>query len=265
MQKGVYSATKKDGTVYFRSSLTYRQKHISLGSFDTETEAHGCYKEADELLHSTLSVEEYEHYHGKHLSFEKWVCLVNFRDNGIYFKTPIYLKPKYFIYYYDADTIYKFDVDDLFFYSTHKITKRGGHLFVADYGMQLNIMTRYGIKNYAVEGRDYLFVNGDCTDFRYKNIKIINRYNGVSLEKKAGRELYIAKIHINGDYLIGRYSSEQEAAIAYNKAGFLLKEAGILKSYQHNYIDGISPSEYTSLYTSVKISKKILVLVKQKQ
>ena len=64
---------------------------------------------------------------------------------------------------------------------------------------------------------------------------------------------------------LARVKAEQEAAIAYNKAGFLLKEAGILKSYQHNYIDGISPSEYTSLYTSVKISKKILELVKQKQ
>lgn len=260
MKKGVYIAVKKDGTIYYRSSLTCRQKHISLGSFSTEEEAHQCYCEADQLLHSVLSIEDYESAQQHFLPFEKWVCLVNFRDNGMYFKTPIYLKPHYFIYYYDLNTVYKFDVDDLFFYSTHKITRRGGHLFVADYGMQLNLLARYGIKNYAVEGKDFLFVNGDNTDFRYKNIKIINRYNGVTLTNKEGRDVYTAKIHVNGDYLIGRYKTEQEAAIAYNKAGILLTEKGILSSYQHNYIEGISSEEYHQLYSTVKISKKILDL-----
>lgn len=36
--------------------------------------------------------------------------------------------------------------------------RRGGHLFVADYGMQVNILNRYGIKNYAVKDKDYIFV-----------------------------------------------------------------------------------------------------------
>ena len=30
---GVYQAKKKNGTIYYRSSLTYRAKHISLGSY----------------------------------------------------------------------------------------------------------------------------------------------------------------------------------------------------------------------------------------
>ena len=44
MLPGVYLATKKDGTVYYRSSITYRSKHISLGSFPTEEDAHCAYR-----------------------------------------------------------------------------------------------------------------------------------------------------------------------------------------------------------------------------
>ena len=36
MKKGVYTATKKDGTLYYRSSITFQNKHISLGSFSSE-------------------------------------------------------------------------------------------------------------------------------------------------------------------------------------------------------------------------------------
>ena len=35
MLPGVYQAKKKDNTIYFRSSITYSGKHISLGSFET--------------------------------------------------------------------------------------------------------------------------------------------------------------------------------------------------------------------------------------
>ena len=28
--------------------------------------------------------------------------------------------------------------------------KRGGHLFVAEYGMQTSVLSRYGIRSYAV-------------------------------------------------------------------------------------------------------------------
>ncbi len=262
LKKGVYIATKKDGTIYYRSSLTYQNKHISLGSFLTEDEAHLCYLEALNLLNSTLSISDYINIEETHtISFEKWVCLVNFRDNKIYFKTPIYLMSKYFIYYYDSNTEYKFDVDDLFYYSTHKIMKRNGHLFVADFGMQVNILSRYGIKNYAVAGKDYIFLNDDPTDFRYKNIKIINRYNGVTMTVKDGMPLYIAKVHINGDYIIGKYKTEHEAAIAYNKVCHLLKDAGIINTYQTNYIEALSPIQYASIHSTIKISKKIRALL----
>ena len=112
--------------------------------------------------------------------------------------------------------------------------RRGGHLFVADYGMQLNILNRYGIKNFAVPNKDYIFVNGDNTDYRYQNIKIINRYNGVTLETSTNSvQSYVAKIHVNGDYIIGRYKTDTEAAIAYNKAVDTLLSNGFTMHQKH--------------------------------
>ena len=262
LKKGVFIAYKKDGTLYYRSSMTFKQKHISLGSFSTEEDAHKCYLEGIELISSNDVIESYDEKK-RLISFEKWVSIINFRDNNMYFKNPIYLKPKYFLYYYDKNTCYKFDVDDLFYYSKHKIMKRNGHLFVADYGMQVNILSRYGIKNYAVAGKDYIFMNGDSTDFRYKNIKVINRYNGVSVNEINGQPIYIAKIHINGDYIIGRYTKEEDAAIAYNKAGELLVNAGIISSYQENYIENLNSIQYASRHNLVKISKNILKLISE--
>ena len=130
-------------------------------------------------------------------------------------------------------------------------------MFVSDYGMQINILNRYGIKNFAVQDKDYRFVNGDNTDFRYRNIEIINHYNGVSRLLKNGLYLYITKIHINGDYIVGKYTKESDAAIAYNKAIDLLHDKGVQINYQKNYIDNMSSIQYASTYNSVRISKKL--------
>lgn len=261
MYTGVFLAKKKDGTIYYRSSFTYKSKHISLGSYDTELLAHKAYTEASDIINSEKKLLITDYNKNKHiLSFEKWVVLINLKDNGIYFKNPIYLHPKYFEYYLDNDPYapLKFDADDLFFYSTHKIMRRGGHLFVADYGMQINILNRYGIKNFAVPGKDYLFVNGDNTDYRYQNIKIINRYTGVSIEENDNKtSIYLSKIHINGDYIIGRYSDERHAAIAYNKAADTLKNNGFSIKFQTNYIEAMDGDEYTEIYNNIKISKKL--------
>lgn len=128
---------------------------------------------------------------------------------------------------------------------------------MADYGMQVNIMSRYGIKNYAVEGRDYRFINGNNQDLRYENIEIINRYNGVCAIKNNGRTRYQVKIHVKGNINVGTYDSEAEAAIAYNKAADLLKKAGVNKDYTLNYMEGMSPAAYADLYNTVKISSGI--------
>lgn len=257
LKKGVYIAKKKNGEIYYRSSLTYKNKHISLGSFATEDEAHNAYLEGQKILQNKRITKDNLNKRTKFLSFEKSISLLNFRDNGMYFKTPIYLFPKHFEYYLSSDCCLKFDVDDLFYYSNHSIMRRGGHFFVAEYGMQVNIQNRYGIKNYAIPGKDFIFKNGDETDYRYQNIKIINKYMGVSKSEMYGRTFYTAKIHINGDFLIGRYTDEKDAAIAYNKAIDILEEKNISKNYTRNYIDNLSSVEYAKRYNSIKISNKI--------
>jgi hypothetical protein len=136
--------------------------------------------------------------------------------------------------------------------------RRGGHLFVSDYGMQVTILNRYGIKSHAVAGRDYRFLNGDPTDFRYSNIEIINRFYGVQAIQEGITSRYRAIIHINGNYLIGIYSSEEKAAIAYNKAVDILHAKGITTNYPINYIEGLSASKYADIYSSLKISDKII-------
>jgi hypothetical protein len=254
--EGVYPAHRKDGTLYFRASLTYRRKHVSLGSFSDPEEAHLAYLEGLRLL-SDRSISLLSYQTPSPLPFEKWVCLINFRDNAIYLGTPIYLGQKLFYYYLSPSLILKFDMDDLFYYSSHKIMCRGNHYFVSDYGMQINIASRYGIKNYAVEGRDFRFLNGDTTDYRRENLEILNTYHGVSLTQKKGQYLYTVHIHIRGNYLVGRYASEEEAAIAYNKAIDILRKNGVRKHFTPNYIDGMPPSRYADIYTGLEISPKI--------
>ena len=258
MQKGVYQAAKKDGTIYYRSSITYRNKHISLGSFLNEADAHAAYLEAETILSDPGISLEHKLFHPKMLNIEKVVTLVNFRDNRIYIKTPIYLHHNYFSYYLSAKEEYKFDIDDLFFYSSHKIIKRGGHLFVNEYGMQTTILSRYGIRSFAVNGRDYTFVNGDQTDYRYSNILLVNRYYGVTSSVRNGKPCFEVRLHINGNYIVGIYDSEITAAIAYNKAVDTAIAHGIIRNYAENYIPDLSAKEYASIYSELKLSKKFL-------
>ena len=256
--EGVYTATKKNGETYYRSSITYRRNHISMGSYADELSAHLAYLEAMHIIadNSALSFEDY--LPDRLLSFEKWVILLNFRDNGIYLGNPIYVRPKFFYYYLSPEHILKFDSDDLFYYSSHKIMCRGNHYFVADYGMQVSIVTRYGIKSYGVPGVDYRFRNDDPTDFRRENLEILNTYHGVRILEKEGTRRYAVRIHVNGYYRVGIYEDMTVAAIAYNKAVDVLHRNGLKKNFTMNYVDCVSPSKYAEIYSNLKISKKIL-------
>ena len=254
---GVYPASKKDGSIYYRASITYKGNHISLGSYKTAQTAHAAYKEADALLTSDEDKMPEDYPNTASLSFFKWVILTNYHNNHIYIKTPVYLKERYFHYYLSKEEFLIFDADDLFYYSTHSIMKRGGHLFVSDYGMQVNILSRYSIKNFAVPGRDYRFANGNTNDYRYENIIIINRYHGVTCEKKGVHICYTAKIHINGNTIIGRYETEELAAIAYNKAAKILQKKGCRKNFPINYLENLTAAEYQNLYENISISHAI--------
>ena len=252
---GVYKTSKSNGKTYYRSSFTYKNKHISLGSFDNEKDAHNCYRDAIRITSSLLSIDEYNE-HRFTIPFEKYVSLVNFRDNNVYFSNPIYLQKRFFLYYFDKKNALKFDIDDLFYYAEHKISKRGNHMFVADYGMQVNILSRYNIKSHAVMGRDYIFINGDSKDFRYENIEIINPYSGVIKIIKKNKTLYKAYILLENSIVIGYYDKDYIAAIAYNKAADELgKKYG--KNYQQNYIESLSPREYAEIYSNIDLPKKL--------
>ncbi len=255
---GVYPAKKKDGTEYYRASMTYKRKHISLGSYDSMFAAHLAYKDADALLHdSSIKIDAYNKINPS-IQFDKFVSIINLRDNDIYIANPIYLQEKFFYYYLSPDFVFKFDMDDLFYYSSHKIMRRNGHFFVAEYGMQYNIMNRYGIMSNAVLGKDYEFYNDDPTDFRYENIHIINSYHGVKQKKKKNINVYQAHIHINGNYLVGTYRTAEEAAVAYNKAIDILKRNGFHKNFSPNYIESLSPRQYADMYSRLIISEKIV-------
>ncbi|MBE5944563.1 MAG: hypothetical protein E7258_06555 [Lachnospiraceae bacterium] len=259
MSTGVYTTTKKDGSLSYRVSITFKGKHISLGSYNDLSLAKDIYIEGRRIVDSNdLSLNDYN-THMK-IPFNKYVCLVNFRDMGIYFPNPIYLRKQYFEYYLSEKQVLKFDRDDLFFYASHKIQQKGGYLFVCDYGSQYKILSRYGIRPFAVYGRDYIMANGDKNDYRYSNIKIINNFNGVHIITEKGKDYYDVVIHINGNYKVGRYNSEIEAAIAYNKAADTLHTNGIKKAHIKNYISTIKKDEYLSIYYKIKISDKIINL-----
>lgn len=256
--KGVFRAVKKDGTTYYRASLTYHGKHISLGSYPEASNAHLAYTEGIRLTcDSSVTLQSYEQ--SSPLPFEKWVCLINFRDNGIYLGNPIYMGQQLFYYYLSPHHVLKFDLEDLFYYSSHKIMCRGNHYFVADYGMQITLTSRYGIQSYAVPGTDYCFRNGDPTDFRRENLEIHNIYHGVrKTATKNGQYVYTVRIHIRGNYLVGRYTTETEAAIAYNKAIDILRSKGVTNNFSQNYVEGIAPSRYAEIYSSLSIAPGIL-------
>ena len=208
------------------------------------------------LENNSISLDDFQVF--SHLKYEKAVILINFRDNGICFGTPIYLRKDYFNYYLSADRVFTFDLDDLFYFSSHKISSRGGHYFVADYGSQISLGSRFGLKAYSVAGRDCVFINHDPMDFRRENLEILNTYHGVILTPD--KRSYIARIHTSGYTRIGTYETALEAAIAYiayNKAVDILSRNPASKNYPVNYIDEVSGKVYAEIYNSVRINPSL--------
>ena len=255
--EGAYKSQKKDGTIYYRSSITHNGIHISLGSFPNEIDATIAYKEARRIYQDTnITTMNFRDY-VKKLHWEKAICILNHRDHGIYVKTPIYQGKEFVSYFLSPNTILKFDTDDFFYYSQHKILSRnGGSYYVNDYGSQYRILSRYGIRNYAVEGRDYDFVNGDPHDMRRANIQVYSHYHGVVCLVDSIPMAYEARIHLNGDYRIGCFESEEEAAVAYNKAVDYAKDHGIHKNFPMDFVEELTPREYAYIYRQVKLPKR---------
>ena len=64
-------------------------------------------------------------------------------------------------------------------------------------------------------------------------------------------------IHLNGNFIIGIYDDPETAAIAYNKAADLCKNAGLKKEFPVNFIEKLSPREYADIYATITLSEKL--------
>jgi len=62
---------------------------------------------------------------------------------------------------------------------------------------------------------------------------------------------------VRSEYLVGVYPTEEEAAIAYNKAASILITKGYEKNYPVNYLEDLSSKDYQEIYKKLSISSHI--------
>ena len=79
---------------------------------------------------------------------------------------------------------------------------------------------------------------------------------------RSGNPKYECVIHVRGNYIVGRYSDEITAAIAYNKAVDILAAKGFKRNYSKNYIQSLSSEEYLEKYDKIEISRRIMDFTK---
>jgi len=240
----------------YKLYFVYNKEKIYLGSYATYEKAQEMLSEAEALMqipdHTIPDFNKYK------MDYKKVISLCNFRDNKRFIKNPIYIYSNYFHYYLSKDCILTFDVKDLFYFSTYKIRKRGNYLYTQDSVSQKSILSRFGILNHSVLGKDYYFKNNDPYDFRKENLEIINTYKGVTKKEKADGDIYIANIYIDSNLIIGYYNTEIEAAIAYNKAIDLIIDHTPNKTYTPNLIPYLTKDEYQNIYNNLTVSPRLL-------
>ncbi len=239
----------------FRVYFLYQRHKIYLGSFPSLEDANRILQEAEALMYLPAGPPNFLDIS---LNYKKVVCLCNLRDYSKFIKNPIYLFPTYFTYYLSKDIILLFDLKDLFFFSTYKIYKRGSYLYTQDHISQQNILSRFGIQNHSILGKDYYFKNHNPYDFRRENLIIINPYKGVTKKEKGNQTIFVTTIYTTKTIVLGHYSSQIEAAIAYNKGIDLLQAHGIEKDFVPNEIPFLTKSEYEQIYAQISISPTLL-------
>lgn len=244
--------------VYF----LYQSKKVYLGVYDSQEAAENTLSEATEIMEKSIPMS---HYTCHYINFKKFISLCNLRDHNVYIKNPIDLHDTYFNYYLSKDIVFTFDIKDLLFFSAYKISKRGNYIYTQDSITQQSILSRFGIHPHSVYGVDYKLKNGNMYDFRRENLEIINPYKGVFHKSINNQSVYIAKIFINHDIIIGHYTSQLEAAIAYNKAIDVLFENGSQRDYIQNDIPYLTLTEYNQIYNQLTLSPCIKTPSRQKR
>lgn len=257
----IYPSTSANITKYKVYFVYFGQK-IYLGIFNTYEEAKNILTEANTIMSSPSGLPDFSEFT---LNYKKIICLCNLRDNKTYIKNPIYIYPTYFHYYLSKSSFLIFDLKELFYFSTYKIYKRGSYLYTQDSVSQQSILSRFGILNHSIVGKDYRFRNDNPNDFRQDNIEIINAYKGVTKKEKNNCTLYTSSIYIDKNIVLGHYSSEIEAAIAYNKAIDYLIGTGTTKNFVHNAIPFITKDEYQMIYEKIILSPRFFHLDHQRK
>lgn len=257
----IYPVQKKDKTDY-RVYYLFHSKKVYIGLYPSLTLAKQAYAFAEELLQSCWGIEDLKE---AKISFLKCVSLINLRDHNMYLTSPIYVHDNYFDYYLSTELKLIFDLQDLFFFSTNKIHKRGNYIYIENSVSQTSILNRFHIPPNSVYNVDYYLINGNRYDFRRKNICVINHYIGVSREIKYKEEVYVARIIQKVPLVIGHYNSELKAAIAYNKAAELIMSKDSSKYYKLNQIDYLTSTEYNAIYEALPISPRLTSTTKQKR
>ena len=250
----IYPSVTNEITKY-KIYFVYEGQKIYLGVYASRKEGQRILDEAEKIMHLPAGIPSFDDYT---LNYKKVVCLCNLRDNKKYIKNPIYIYSKHFHYYLSQDCILIFDLKELFYFSTYKIHKRGSYLYTQDSVSQKSILSRFGILNHSVAGKDYIFKNNNPYDFRHENLEIINTYKGVTKKQRADKISYAASIFLDKNIIIGHYSSELEAAIAYNKAVDLLQEVYPQKQFVSNYIPFLTHEEYDEIYENLVVSPRLL-------
>ncbi|WP_069998780.1 hypothetical protein [Cellulosilyticum sp. I15G10I2] len=257
----IYPSQKNNITRY-KVYFVYRSKKIYLGLYSSKEVAENALLEANQIMEQPIPLTQYTF---TSIDYKKFISLCNFRDHHVYIKNPVYIYDTYFCYHLSQDIILTFDMKDLFFFSTYKISKRGRYFYTQDSITQQSILSRFGIPPHSVNGVDYRFKNGCDYDFRRENLEIINSYKGVTRREKNNQLIYIAKIFVHHNIIIGHYTSQLEAAIAYNKAIDILLENGIQRDYVKNTIPYLTLTEYTQIYDNIDISPCLKTPSKQKR
>ena len=82
----------------------------------------------------------------------------------------------------------------------------------------------------------------------------------VTTGKTTSKDSFTARINLpsGSTVVIGHYDTENEAAIAYNKAVNILRERGCTRNWEINYLEDVSPAEYRIIYARIKIRKTLL-------